>query len=345
MVSQGNPVAKSRRDFIKYGGAASLVGLAGCSSLSGDNEEEEDFPSEPIEIIAAVDEGSQTDVELRAMADPLSNHTGVSVSVRNVPGGATMTGVGEVALAEPDGYMLTEGFSTTTPITNLLTDVGWDAREDLAPLLGWGGYTLGLFANPKYEVQGFQDAIDRYADGEFNVIGGRGHGHPLHILPTILKQSYGMEWNEIVTFDSVAPIVDGIIADDFPMGIGIGHWPGPPYDDIDFVGSFGDGPNPTVVLEEGQEIEHWGQEYDESLSWIARAQNILFTTGGTPTERQDYLSEALESVITGEEFQSFAEESDTYAEVHSGRDGATELINTILDELPNNMDVEEYRRN
>ena len=66
------------------------------------------FPiaGKPVRIVVPFPPGGQTDIQARAIAQKMSDATGLSVIVENKPGGSTVIGGRDVQKAAPDGHTL-----------------------------------------------------------------------------------------------------------------------------------------------------------------------------------------------------------------------------------------------
>jgi tripartite-type tricarboxylate transporter receptor subunit TctC len=90
-----------------------LVALSiGAAGLNGPASAQENFPNRGITIVVAFAAGGTSDIIARLLGRKLSEYTGVSVVVENIPGAACMTGTEKVAHAAPDGYYLYLASST-----------------------------------------------------------------------------------------------------------------------------------------------------------------------------------------------------------------------------------------
>jgi tripartite-type tricarboxylate transporter receptor subunit TctC len=88
-----------RRDILA-GGAGLLAGLV----VGRESAEAQAWPARPVTIIVAVGPGSSADAVARGVARIAARELGVSVQVKNVLGGAGLTGFAELAASKPDGY-------------------------------------------------------------------------------------------------------------------------------------------------------------------------------------------------------------------------------------------------
>jgi len=84
----------------------------GATGLNAPAAAQENFPNRAITIVVAFAAGGTSDIIARLLGHKLSEYTGVSVVVENIPGAACMTGTEKVAHASPDGYYLYLASST-----------------------------------------------------------------------------------------------------------------------------------------------------------------------------------------------------------------------------------------
>jgi len=91
--------AMKRRDIL-VGGASLLTGPV----IGRKSADAQVWPARAITIIVAVGPGSSADAVARGVARIASRELGVPVQVKNVLGGAGLTGFAELAASKPDGY-------------------------------------------------------------------------------------------------------------------------------------------------------------------------------------------------------------------------------------------------
>lgn len=85
---------------------AALLAAAGSAAA------QDKFPSREVRLIVPWNAGGSNDIAARMLA-PILAENGVRIIVDNVPGGTGTIGMGRVASAQPDGYTLGMGTSST----------------------------------------------------------------------------------------------------------------------------------------------------------------------------------------------------------------------------------------
>jgi tripartite-type tricarboxylate transporter receptor subunit TctC len=93
-----------------------------------------DFPNRAIKIIVPFPAGGPTDIDMRILAQKMSEDWKQPIIIENRPGGNTAIGAQLVAKANPDGYTLLAAMDTTlvmNPATTT-TPLGYDPFKDFA---------------------------------------------------------------------------------------------------------------------------------------------------------------------------------------------------------------------
>ena len=109
----------------------SLILLAGASKA------QQLYPSKTIRLVVPYATGGSTTNVARLIGQRLSESTGQSVIIDNVPGANTMIGTEVVAKAPPDGYTILLGVSSHMLIP-LLVSAPYDALKDFTPIASVG---------------------------------------------------------------------------------------------------------------------------------------------------------------------------------------------------------------
>lgn len=92
-------------------GLAATLGAVLLAS-AGSATAQDKFPSREVRLIVPWNAGGSNDIAARVLA-PILAENGVRIIVDNVPGGTGTIGMGRVASANPDGYTLGMGTSST----------------------------------------------------------------------------------------------------------------------------------------------------------------------------------------------------------------------------------------
>ena len=111
--------------------AAGLIGVAAVLCASAPAYAADPFPAKEIRFVVPWNAGGSNDIAARALAQ-LAAEQGVRVIVENVPGATGSIGLTKVANAEPDGYTIGMGTSSTLAlIAQNLTPL---RNEQFAPI-------------------------------------------------------------------------------------------------------------------------------------------------------------------------------------------------------------------
>jgi tripartite-type tricarboxylate transporter receptor subunit TctC len=119
------------------------------------------YPSKAIKLIVPLGAGGATDVVARVVAAKLSQRLGQPVVVENRPGAEGVIGVNAGAKAEPDGYTLVLGSSTTLAANyHLRKSLPFHPVNDLAPVsMALKDFYNVLVINPNVPAQNLKEFI------------------------------------------------------------------------------------------------------------------------------------------------------------------------------------------
>ena len=115
--------------------AVALVTLATVATTASAQDAAQTFPSRTIRIVVPLPAGGPTDINIRIIAQKLSERWGQPVVIENRPGGNTGIGAQAVAKAAPDGFTLLAAMDTTmvmNPATGANTT--YDPFKDFVPI-------------------------------------------------------------------------------------------------------------------------------------------------------------------------------------------------------------------
>jgi tripartite-type tricarboxylate transporter receptor subunit TctC len=117
-----------RRQFLHLAaGAAALPAVSRIARAQA-------YPSRPITMVVAFAAGGSGDTIMRIVADHMRSTLGQTIVIENVGGAAGSIGVGRVARAAPDGYMLSYGNWPTHVLNGAVYALNYDVLKDFEPI-------------------------------------------------------------------------------------------------------------------------------------------------------------------------------------------------------------------
>lgn len=357
----------NRRKFLEYTGAASVVsmtGLAGCSGTDDNNrtknddenedvnqqDENEDvnqqdgFPSQPLRLIIPFSQGGGTDTINRAIVPTLSEKLGVDVQIENIPGAASMRGTSEGLRAEPDGHTMLAFNPPSTPISYLVHQPDFDltnAQGVAAYAIAPAVVTLNPDVADEHGIESYGDLIQAYQDGTLEAFAGQSIGSYFHVMALVMRKRHGLEFNEdqYIAYDGTGPAVEAVASGEAPAGIGI--------DTATLAFTEDDRLRvPAVLTSEGSgaypdtptvtELDY------ENMDAVGQVTRCYWAPPETPQERIDALSSAVEEMVNDSEVEEYAEENGQQM-MYQGPDYADDLLEEILNQIPEEVDIESIR--
>lgn len=328
----------TRRDYIKYTGAASaaaMTGLAGCSG-GGDGE----YPDGDITYIIPFSEGGGTDTYARQFISHMADELGTNIAIENVPGAASLRGTGQLYNADPDGYTIGGFNPPSTPVSAMVNPPDYE----LTDLEGIGTYARTPFvvvANPDYEIESFEDMISRYAEGELEIFSGKERGGVDHVLALLMKgnDSYDLQWDRYVGYDGTGPAVQATISDEVPVSIATdtGAAGAAEDDRIDVLACLSS--QGSEVFPDVPSTTDLGYDNIDFLGQLVRG---VFAPEGTSEDHIEVLTEALEAALQTDEVQSWSEETGNVVE-YGGPESASNAVSDAFEQIPEQVDLEAVR--
>ena len=133
--------------------AFAVVGLAGAGLTSGPASAQS-YPSRPIRMLVGFSLGGPADVMARLIGQHMAVTLGRPIVVENRAGAGGTIAARVVAEAEPDGYTLLLGNTSTLVISPLMyKNVGYDPGKAFAPIARLGTTSDILVINPKFPAK------------------------------------------------------------------------------------------------------------------------------------------------------------------------------------------------
>ena len=134
-------------------------GLAGIV-LAGSAHAADTWPVRPVRLVLPFPAGSSVDAATRAITPSVAEALGQSIVIDNRAGASGAVGVEIGARAEPDGYTLTGGTTSTHALAKVLNPhLGYDPEKDFVPITMFGHLPYILAVHPSVAAASMKELI------------------------------------------------------------------------------------------------------------------------------------------------------------------------------------------
>jgi tripartite-type tricarboxylate transporter receptor subunit TctC len=210
MQSEG--IAMTRHVFIR------AVATAAVCLITAGTGAAQTYPDRPIKLIVPFPPGGPTDVMGRLVAQSLSTNIGQSVVVENRAGAGGTIGAKAVAGADPDGYTLLYGSTSTLAIAPALyKNLEYDPTKGFTPVAMVSDVPFVLVVGPRVPVKSVQELIAhaKANPGKLN-FSSAGNGTPPHLTGEMFKAATGTDIVHI-PYKGGAPSITDVMAGQVEM--------------------------------------------------------------------------------------------------------------------------------
>ena len=153
------------------------------------------YPTKPIRLIVAFPPGGSTDIIARLVGQKLSERLGQQVIIDNRGGAGGTIGTELAARANPDGYTLTMGTTSTHVIAPAAyPSVKYDPIKDFTPITLVASTPYLLVLHPSVQAKSLKEfiALMKSQPGKLNYASA-GTGSTTHIAMEMLKIASGTD--------------------------------------------------------------------------------------------------------------------------------------------------------
>src|SRR5258707_13549180 len=178
------------RRYLRF--AVAAVGLMAAASAPAQTI----YPERLIKMIVPAPAGGQTDVMARLMAQKMQLSLGQSVIIENRAGAGGALGARAAATADPDGYTLFFGNTSTLAVIPAVSkNPGYDPNKNFAPVAAVSESYMILVVHPDFPAKTLPEflAYAKANPGKLN-FGNAGAGNVTHLTGEMLRAATGIEF-------------------------------------------------------------------------------------------------------------------------------------------------------
>lgn len=332
MVS--NRDSLSRRGFIA-GTTATLTATAGCiGSLPGTGGGSSEYPSEDMRYIVPFSQGGGTDTYARQLGPAISEEAGVGVAVENVPGASSLRGTQKLLKAKPDGYTFGAFNPPSTPISYLVYNPGWKIKN-LVPVATYGRTPYAIFADPKLNIEGLPDLIDRYKNGDLTKFAGLGRGGIVHVAANVMRTQYDLAYKQYVGYDGAGPAIQAAVSGEVPVvattdTAAVSAVESNDISPVAILSSQG-----SSVFPDAPSPSDFGLA---SIDYIGQLTRGMYLPAGTSKDIRDKLSSNIKSALQRKSIQNWSKKTGNVIE-YGGPERARQALVESLDQISKKVDI------
>jgi tripartite-type tricarboxylate transporter receptor subunit TctC len=173
------------------------------------------YPERPVRLVVALAPGGPADTAARSFAPYLGQAIGQSVIVENRPGASAVVGTQSVTRADPDGYTLLFGSSSTFAVNPaVMTNLRFDVQKDLKliRLIAQASHVLVVRAD--IAAKSFAELVKLAKERPGKLFyASSGIGGAIHLASELFKLETGTSINHI-PFRGGGPAVLGVMSGD-----------------------------------------------------------------------------------------------------------------------------------
>jgi tripartite-type tricarboxylate transporter receptor subunit TctC len=175
------------------------------------------FPAKVVRVLVGNGPGTSPDVQMRIVAEKLSQEWKHQVVVENVPGASSNIAAERVAAAVPDGYTLF--YASIGPLTinmHLFAKLNYDISRDFAFVTQFSKLANVLVVHPSLPVKSVGElvALAKKRPGDLRY-GSGGNGTSQHLCAEMLRAMTGIQYLHVpyksspqMTIDLIAGQLD-----------------------------------------------------------------------------------------------------------------------------------------
>lgn len=187
------------------------------SILSSGTLAQDEYPSQPINIIAPYTAGGSYDAVARIIGKKLTEKWGQQVVIINRPGAAGEIGTAVAAEAPADGYHLAMFGNSQTILPSIDPDLRFDIVRHFRPIARVATVAQVIAVSPSVPAQSLKEliALAKSRPGKMNFGSGGAGGHS-HLAAELLKSMAGIDMVH-VPFKGQVPAMLSLFQNDIQL--------------------------------------------------------------------------------------------------------------------------------
>ncbi len=178
-----------KNKYLTYSVGAALLAMSGAVFAQAN------YPTKPIRLIVAFPAGGSTDIIARLVGQRLGEKLGQQVVIDNRGGAGGTIGTEIAARANPDGYTLTMGTTSTHVIAvGAYKSLRYDPLKDFEPITLVASTPYLLVVNPAVKANSLKEfiALAKSQPGKMNYASA-GMGTTTQLAMEMLKMAAGID--------------------------------------------------------------------------------------------------------------------------------------------------------
>jgi len=260
-----------------------------------------DYPNRPIHLIVPYGPGGVADVNMRLVADKLSNRLQQPFVVENRPGAGSIVASKAVATAAPDGYTVLMTGNNSTIAAALFEALPYNILTDFASTSTTGFFDLLVVTRASSPLKSIQDFVNaaRANPGKLN-IATTAPGSTQNLAAELLKSLAGINVT-IVTFRTAGDMMSAVLRGDVDVAFEFYAAASGLISSKQLVALASTGTKRSAYLPDVPTVQESGVKDYEALSWTG-----ISVPAATPQPVVQMLSKAINDVLLAPDIQEKA---------------------------------------
>jgi len=185
--------------------------IAAALSLSSGAVHAQSYPSRPITLVVPFAAGGPVDVVARILQEPMRRSLGQPVIVESTVGAGGSVGVGRVARAAPDGYLVSVGHWSTHVVNGAVYPLNYDLLKDLEPVAMIGGNPMLIVSKTALPAKNLREFVAWVRANQERVnVGTAGPGSSTHVSGVYFQNALGLKL-QFIPYKGTGPAMNDLI--------------------------------------------------------------------------------------------------------------------------------------